>query len=266
MTRRRGRAPTARLRLLVASGSGTQKTWASATGATFPWGVPPRSNIIFENETASILSNHAAAPIGNVIFFFSYGDFCTSARRQSPLRGTRATCVERRGLRRHVDHATANKVQLGTTGLELRPVTLDRPPSTLSCPARRRAEFPGDRLLYNVYSDGSNPNIPASSPRRSTSISEDGFMCKPRRPWDIDPNTGLTYKGGDRDGDREQGVLPAAEPAGRGRPGRHGHPNRCEPGLQHDGEAFRHPAERFGLTLGNGGSLGAEQNARERLR
>jgi hypothetical protein len=53
--------------------------------------------------------------------------------------------------------------------------------------------FPGDRLLYNVYSDGSNPDIPVASDATLNAISEDGFLCKPSTNSDIDPNTGSTY-------------------------------------------------------------------------
>ena len=76
--------------------------------------------------------------------------------------------------------------------------------STGSSPARRPIEaqlpgstaipFPGDNFLYNVYSDGSNPDIPASSPAALNAGSEDGFMCKPSTSHDVDPNTGATYR------------------------------------------------------------------------
>lgn len=55
-------------------------------------------------------------------------------------------------------------------------------------------EFPGDRLLYNVYADGSNPVIPASSDPALNAVSEDGFICKPGTSSDVDPNTGDTYR------------------------------------------------------------------------
>ncbi len=59
------------------NGSGTESTWATATGASFPgtssnW---PSRQIIFENETSSILGNDTHAPVGDVMFFFSYGRF-----------------------------------------------------------------------------------------------------------------------------------------------------------------------------------------------
>jgi hypothetical protein len=56
------------------------------------------------------------------------------------------------------------------------------------------APFPGDRLLYNVYSDGSDPDIAASSDAALNVVSEDGFVCKPSTATDVDPNTGAFYR------------------------------------------------------------------------
>jgi hypothetical protein len=52
----------------------------------------------------------------------------------------------------------------------------------------------GDRLLYNVYSDGSNPEIPVSNDATLNFASEDGFLCKPGTATEVDPNTGLTFR------------------------------------------------------------------------
>ena len=45
-----------------------------------------------------------------------------------------------------------------------------------------------------MYSNGSNPDIPASAPAALNVGSEDGFMCKPSTGFDVDPNTGKTYR------------------------------------------------------------------------
>ena len=45
------------------------------------------------------------------------------------------------------------------------------------------------RYLYNVYSNGSNSNIPASSPATLNYVSEDGFLCKPVSEKGTDPNS-----------------------------------------------------------------------------
>ena len=44
-----------------------------------------------------------------------------------------------------------------------------------------------------MYSDGSNTDIPESSPASLNAVSEDGFLCKPSTATDVDPNTGATY-------------------------------------------------------------------------
>ena len=178
------------------SGSGTQKTWASATGATFPSGTFPSSNIIFENETAGILSNATAAPVGNAIFFFSYGAFlhkCTPSVTTPGSTGyLQSSNVDCAGTS---TTTTPNEVQLGTTWVGATSnVTLDPTTINAQLPGQESAEFPGDRLLYNVYSDGSNPNIPVSNDATLNFVSEDGFLCKPGTATEVDPNTGLTFR------------------------------------------------------------------------
>ena len=61
-------------------------------------------------------------------------------------------------------------------------------------PGLEGASYFGDRLVYNVYSNGSNPNIPQSAPAAENIVSEDGFLCKPSTKEDIDPNSGSTYQ------------------------------------------------------------------------
>jgi hypothetical protein len=70
--------------------------------------------------------------------------------------------------------------------------------------------FPGDRLLYNVYSDGSNPDIPQSSSATLNAISEDGFLCKAATNVDVDPNTGNTYLSEIQATIKAQGFFPLA--------------------------------------------------------
>jgi len=57
--------------------------------------------------------------------------------------------------------------------------------------------FPIPQLLYNVYSNGSNPNLPAATPATLNYMSEDGFLCKAQRTSQgkqiNDPNTGVWY-------------------------------------------------------------------------
>ena len=57
-------------------------------------------------------------------------------------------------------------------------------------------QFPDDRYLYNVYSNGSNTNIPAADAGTLNYVSEIGFYCNPNKGLSspvVDPNTGLTY-------------------------------------------------------------------------
>jgi hypothetical protein len=56
--------------------------------------------------------------------------------------------------------------------------------------------FPIDRFLYNVYSNGSNPNIPKANNGTLTYVSELGFICNPNKLNAfnvVDINTGQTY-------------------------------------------------------------------------
>lgn len=56
--------------------------------------------------------------------------------------------------------------------------------------------FPVDRYLYNVYSNGSNSNIPAASAATINYVSEIGFICNPNKGKSaaaVDSITGSTY-------------------------------------------------------------------------
>jgi hypothetical protein len=178
------------------NGSGTESTWASATGAGFPgtssnW---PSDQIIFENETTSILRNAATTPIGDVLFFFSYGKFnkvCTSTistATPSTDKSTNPLCAGTSTST--VTGAKPNQVELGT---EANGIVLNQGSINAQLPGQEAASYFADRLLYNVYSNGSNPNIPATNAATLNAISEDGFMCKPSTANDVDPGTGDTY-------------------------------------------------------------------------
>jgi hypothetical protein len=58
------------------------------------------------------------------------------------------------------------------------------------------SQFPVDRFLYNIYSNGSNSNIPAATAATLNYVSELGFMCNPNKGGTtaaLDPNTGKSY-------------------------------------------------------------------------
>jgi hypothetical protein len=187
------------------NGSGTESTWATATGATFPGTASnwPGKQIIFENETSSILANNGAgsghgAPVGDVMFFFSagrYNQLCPNTAGASSTASCAGTSTT----------TTPNSVQLGQS---MNGIVLNQADINNQLPGLEGSSFPGDRLLYNVYSNGSNPNMPVSSPATLNAISEDGFMCKPSTSTDIDPNTGATYRSEIDAGITAQGFSP----------------------------------------------------------
>jgi hypothetical protein len=158
---------------MAQNGSGTESTWATLLGLTgsFPFGGEDPNHVIFENETSSILNNKDQA---NAIFFFSYGKFQT-------------ICVTDATL---CSGASTSKVALGEIG----GVKASKNSIAAQLPGSTGTPFPGDRLLFNVYSDGSNADIPISSPASLNAVSEDGFLCKPSTSTDVDPNTGATYR------------------------------------------------------------------------
>jgi hypothetical protein len=158
---------------MAQNGSGTESTWASLLGltGTFPFGGEDPNHVIFENETSSILANKDQA---NAIFFFSFGKFETICASNPTF----------------CSGASNSKVALGQiAGIKASKTTIAN-----QLPGSPNAPFPGDRLLFNVYADGSNPDINISSPASLNAVSEDGFLCKPSSSTDVDPNTGATYR------------------------------------------------------------------------
>ena len=230
----------------ASNGSGTESVWASATGATFQglssstW---PAKNTIFQDETDSILRNASTEPLKDVIYFYSYGDYnavCT------PTPATAAGEASTNPL----CSGAGNTVELGT---EAAGVTLS--PSTINdqLPKLEGTAYFGDRLLYNVYSDGSNPQIPQSSPATENAISEDGFMCKPSTKEDIDPNTGLTYLSEIQAAIRANGFYPLPNLQVEDGQGDTGNTN---PGYSTTASGIPHPAWNY---AGDAGGLKASQ-------
>ncbi len=160
---------------IAQNGSGTEATWVSALNIpstdTFPFGGEDANHVIFENETASILANGDES---NALFFFSYGKY------QSICAPNPSFC----------SGSSTSTIGLG----EMNGVTITKASIAAQLPGASGTPFPGDRLLYNVYSDGSDSaNITTASPATMNAISEDGFLCKPSTASDVDPNTGSTY-------------------------------------------------------------------------
>jgi hypothetical protein len=127
------------------------------------------------------------------------------------------------------------------------------------CPA----VFPGDRLLYNVYSNGFNPDIPVSSDAALNAVSEDGFLCKSSLNTDVDPNsdTGATYLSEIQSIITSQGFYPLAAP---GSPFVEDGQNDTTPPFNSTDEptGIPHPAwnELNGSIYTSGGETGAPYN------
>ena len=160
---------------IAQNGSGTESTWVSTlnipSSDTFPFGGEDANHVIFENETGSILANGDES---NALFFFSYGKY------QSICAPNPTFC----------SGSSTSTIGLG----EMNGVTVNATTIASQLPGASGTPFPGDRLLYNVYSDGSDsPNISAATPATMNAVSEDGFLCKPSTKNDVDPNTGSTY-------------------------------------------------------------------------
>ncbi len=118
------------------NGSGTESTWASATGASFPGPASnwPAKQIIYENETTAILGNADKAPITDVMSFFSYGDYSVkclpnlTTTSSSYLQSTDTTCT---GV--STNTSVPNVLQLGTewNGIAAEP-SVDQQPAAWS--------------------------------------------------------------------------------------------------------------------------------------
>ena len=128
---------------MAQNGSGTESTWATLLGPdpdSFPFGHEDPNHVIFENETASILNNKDQAERHLLLLV-----------RQVPghLRPDPTLC----------SGASTSKTALGSIG----GVKASKTSIAAQLPGSTGTPFPGDRLLFNVYSDGSNPDIPISS-------------------------------------------------------------------------------------------------------
>jgi ABC-type phosphate transport system substrate-binding protein len=152
--------------------------------------------VIFENEDAQMVPTAFAgsqAPFvqhfnpdwggtnatlpdirSDAIFFFSTGKYNLSCK---PLKGTHCGGV---GLGTTAANAVGSIGGVAPTQTNI----LD-------------GAFPDSRFLYNVYSDGSNANIPAATAATLNYVSEVGFLCNPNKGSGtavLDPNTGVAYE------------------------------------------------------------------------
>jgi ABC-type phosphate transport system substrate-binding protein len=159
------------------SGSGTESTFATETGLSasgptlFP-GVKDTAHVIFENEIAGIIKNGDEA---NAIFFFSYGKF------QTDCDAAKGTCGSTKTPGKSAMALGNESITTGGSSITANPTTI------------LNGTFPGDRYLYNVYSNGTNSTIPASSQATLNFVSEYGFICKQDSAVDSNSATGATY-------------------------------------------------------------------------
>jgi ABC-type phosphate transport system substrate-binding protein len=211
---------------MAQSGSGTESTWASdmnLTAGTYPYGgvdgasagdnlIPkaawkpgtngyvngsPAPFQIFENEVSDIYTANSEITsadaklypiLCNSIFFFSYGKYsllCPKnecAGTPSKNKGTLSALGEMEGDT--AEECTILDTCNGKSG--------EPPAGTV---------YYTDRGLYNVYSDGSNANLPFATPTTGPDagvpvlanqavqnfVSTVGFLCNPLTHNDVDP-------------------------------------------------------------------------------
>ncbi len=131
--------------------------------------VQPNKNLWGQSGGVNVKPTNATLE-SDGIFFFSYGGYTTSCKANagkncggSPLAaGTTNALGSIAGVA-----PTENSILTGA--------------------------FPVDNFLYNVYSNGSNPNIPVANGATLNFASEDGFLCKPQNATTIDPSNGKNY-------------------------------------------------------------------------
>ena len=131
------------------------------------------THIIVENEDHSILKNGDEA---NAIFFFSFGKYNLECTGKNIL-----------GCAPKGDAVSLSRINgIAPTAKDILCVYNN------SCTGLL-APFPLPRLLYNVYSNGSNKTFPAATPSALNYVSEVGFICKPSTGI-ADANTGVGYR------------------------------------------------------------------------
>jgi hypothetical protein len=151
--------------------------------------------VIFENEDASILANAASShttwspiakawyaeqagttglsPVGNAIFFYSYGKFaeqCAGLKQQFSYSDKSKVITSNTKAGTHcgsVALPTGDKVTLAKVG------GYAATPATIM-----GGTFPIIRYLNNVYSNGADSNFPKATAATLNYMSEVGFICK----------------------------------------------------------------------------------------
>ncbi len=176
---------------MAQAGSGTEGTWRTVLGLTSdtPAGVTnPATHVIFENEIAGIIKNGDEA---NAIFYFSAGKFAVN-------------CSNAKGIASCNGEVTPG----GKSAIALGSESISGPAIAPTTANIENGSFPTDRYLYNVYSNGTNPTIPATSQAGLNFASEWGFICKQDKAVDSNSPTGATYASEIQNVIIQQGFFP----------------------------------------------------------
>ena len=95
-------------------------------------------------------------------------------------------------------NTVANGVTTGVTDVNTSCITINATVTTNPCLASQASilsqEFQVWRPVMNVYSNGTNANIPAARPAALAYVSETGFLCSPRTLDQENPQTGNSYR------------------------------------------------------------------------
>jgi len=95
-------------------------------------------------------------------------------------------------------NTVVNGVTTGVTDVNTSCITINATVTTNPCLASQASilsqEFQVWRPVMNVYSNGTNANIPAARPAALAYVSETGFVCSPRTLDQENPQTGNSYR------------------------------------------------------------------------
>jgi ABC-type phosphate transport system substrate-binding protein len=156
-------------------------TAATSSGCTGP-------KVIFENELTSV----ATADQSNAVFFYSLGKYAEQCEGvKTKVEQFDKTEIPATGVvNQKVGAACGGSTSVGTLATGVAKIVLGEVNGSSPNPQTvLGGTFPIIRDLYNVYSNGSNANLPAATPATLNYVSEVGFICKPQT---IDATAGGT--------------------------------------------------------------------------
>jgi ABC-type phosphate transport system substrate-binding protein len=155
------------------TGSATLSTFKSYLGTTPSGssGTAGTKNIILQNTDKTILARGATAT-ADAIYVFPTSSYAASCKVATTCGGVPLPTGDANGLG-EITGVTPNQANI------------------------LNGDFPIHRYIYNVYSNGSDPDIPEASAAVLNFASEDGFICKAQRDPNgnpiLDPTTGIWY-------------------------------------------------------------------------